>query len=146
MAWELAEAMAYYKKQGAPSDQSALVSLLREVQQASGGAVPLNLLSAIAEGIGVKETYLSAIIKRIPSLRLSGRHCLELCAGPNCPKRANLASFVKKNWGAKPEAFELKYVPCMRLCGKGPNLRWDGKLYHGADEALIRKLLEEATK
>lgn len=146
MAWELAEAIAFYKQQGAPSDQSALVSLLREVQREQGGAVPLNLLGAIAEGIGVKETYLAAIIKRIPSLRLSGRHCLELCAGPNCPKRANLASFVEKNWGAKPEAFELKYVPCMRLCGKGPNLRWDGKLYHGADEALIRKLLEEATK
>ena len=33
MAWELAEAMAYYKKQGAPSDQSALVSLLHFPQQ-----------------------------------------------------------------------------------------------------------------
>ena len=31
--WNLEEAVSYYKKQGAPSDQSALVSLLREVQQ-----------------------------------------------------------------------------------------------------------------
>jgi hypothetical protein len=29
----------------------------------------------------------------------------------------------------------------MRLCGKGPNLRWDGTLHHKADEALLRKLL-----
>ena len=146
MAWELTEAIAYFKKQGAPADQSALVSLLREVQQEQGGAVPMGLLGALAEGLGVKETYLAAVIKRIPSLRLSDRHCLELCAGPNCPKRANLAAFVEKTWGRKPEGFELKYVPCMRLCGKGPNLRWDGRIYHGADEDLILKLVEETIK
>jgi len=28
------------------------------------------------------------------------------------------------------------------MCGKGPNLKWDGTLYNGADEALIRKLVE----
>ena len=37
-----------------------------------------------------------------------------------------------------------KYVPCMRLCGKGPNIRWDGVLYHSADEALIRRLLKDS--
>jgi NADH:ubiquinone oxidoreductase subunit E len=31
----------------------------------------------------------------------------------------------------------------MRLCGKGPNIRFDGKLYHGADAALVEKLLDE---
>jgi hypothetical protein len=31
----------------------------------------------------------------------------------------------------------------MRLCGKGPNIRWDGTLYHGADEALLKMLLEK---
>ena len=36
----------------------------------------------------------------------------------------------------------VSFVPCMRLCGKGPNIRWDGKIYHQADEALIRSLVE----
>ena len=42
--------------------------------------------------------------------------------------------------------FELRYVPCMRLCGKGPNLRWDGKLYHRAEEALLRELVSADAK
>ena len=82
--WNLEEAISYYKKQGAPSDQSALVSLLREVQQENGGAIPKSALPAMAEGLGVKESYLLAVIRRIPSLRLSDMHTLELCAGPNC--------------------------------------------------------------
>ena len=141
--WNVEEAVAYYKQQGAPADQSALVSLLREVQRESGNAIPKGLLTVMAEALNVKENYLLAVVKRIPSLQISDKHCLELCAGPNCGKRAVLAAFVEKTYGAKPEKFELRYVPCMRMCGKGPNIRWDGKIYHGADEALIRRLIEE---
>jgi hypothetical protein len=35
----------------------------------------------------------------------------------------------------------VKTIPCQRLYGKGPNIRFDGQLHHKADEALIRKLL-----
>lgn len=143
MTWNLEEALAYYKKQGAPSDQSALISLLREIQQEHGGSIPKALLSPVGSYYGVKETYLYAIIRRIPSLRLRDTHCLELCSGPNCSRRAQLAAFVEKTYGANPKAFTVKYVPCMRMCGKGPNIRWDGSLYNGADEALIRRLVEE---
>ena len=138
--WSLEEAVSYYKKQGAPSDQSALVSLLREVQQENGGAVPKSALPAMAEGLGVKESYLMAVIRRIPSLRLSDMHTLELCAGPNCGKHAALAASAEKL--CKGKNITLKFTPCMRLCGKGPNLKWDGKLYHKADEALLRSLTE----
>lgn len=146
MNWNLAEALEYYKKQGAPGDQNALVNLLREAQQAHGGNIPAFLLPQMGEALGIKESYLQAIIRRIPSLRLDGTHCLELCGGPNCSKRATLAAFVEKNWGKNPKDFHVKYVPCMRLCGKGPNIRWDGKVYHGADEALLRKLIQEAER
>ena len=141
--WNLEEAVAYYKKQGAPTDQSALVSLLREAQSENGNAIPKGLLTAMAQALNVRESYLLAIVKRIPSLRISDTHCLELCGGPNCGKRAELAAFVEKTYGTNPKEFELKYVPCMRMCGKGPNIRWDGTIYHGADEALIRRLVEE---
>ena len=142
MSWNLEEALAYYKKQGAPGDQSALVSLLREIQQEQGGGIPKSILPEIARAYGVKETFLQAIIKRIPSLRLSDGHLLELCGGPNCSKRAALAAFVEKTYGKNPKGFSVKYVPCMRMCGKGPNIRWDGQIYHGADEKLIRSLVE----
>ena len=141
--WSLEEAVTYYKKQGAPGDQSALISLLREVQSENAGEIPKGLVSQMAELLAVKESYLLAVVKRIPGLRIADTHLLELCGGPNCSKRAKLADFVEKTYGTKPMGFTLRYVPCMRQCGKGPNIRWDGKLYNGADEALIRRLIEK---
>ena len=143
MNWDLKEAIGYYQRMGAPGDQNALVALLKEVQQEYGG-VPARILPTIAEHYGIKEALLQALIRRIPSLRLSDTHLLEICAGPNCPKRAALADFVEKTYGRSPKGFTVKQVPCMRMCGKGPNIKWDGTLYHQADEALIRQLVEEA--
>ena len=108
--------------------------------QENGGAIPKSALPAMAEGLGVKESYLLAVIRRIPSLRLSDMHTLELCAGPNCGKHAALAVCAEKL--CKGKNITLKFTPCMRMCGKGPNLKWDGKLYHKADEALLRSLIE----
>lgn len=138
--WNYQEAIDYYRTQGAPADQAALISLLREVQREHNGAIPAAMPVRIAESYGIKEGVLLALIKRIPSLRLSNQHCLELCAGPNCGKHKALADCAEK-LQKETGLFELKFVPCMRLCGKGPNVKWDGKLYHGADESLLRKLL-----
>ena len=140
MAWELKEALAYYRSQGAPGDQNALIALLREMQAEFDG-IPQYLLQSAAEAYGIRETFLTALIRRIPSLRLADTHCLELCGGPNCGKHTELASFAEKYKEKSQEKVTVKYVPCMRMCGKGPNIRWDGMLYHQADEALLRKLL-----
>ena len=142
MSWDLTEALEYYKRQGAPSDQMALVNLLKEIQKEHGGSIPSYLVATAAREYGIKESFLLAIIRRMPSLRLADTHCLEICCGPNCPKRARLGDFVEKTYGAKPAGFELKYVGCMRMCGKGPNIRWDGQIHHGATESLIRQLVE----
>lgn len=141
MSWNLEEAIGYYQTQGAPSDQSALVNLLREVQQENGGGIPRYMLGTVADTYGVKESYLLALIKRIPRLRLEDSHCLEICAGPNCGKRARLAEFAQAQGFAGK--ITIKQVPCMRMCGKGPNIKWDGTLYHQADEALLRRLMEK---
>lgn len=140
MDWNLEEAVAYYKKQGAPRDQSALTNLLREIQQENGGSIPMQAVVRTAEAMDVKENLLLALIRRIPSLRLSDTHTLEFCAGPNCGKHSRLADFAEKNCGSK---VTLKFVPCMRMCAKGPNLRFDGKLYHCADEKLLQSLLDQ---
>lgn len=146
MAWELNEAVHYYRKQGAPGDQSALIGLLREIQQENGGGIPEGLLVAAARELGIKDSLLRALVKRIPSLRLTDGHCLEICAGPNCGKQKTLSEFVEKTYGSKPKGFTLKYVPCMRMCGKGPNIRWDGCIHHKADPELIRRLVEGLEK
>ena len=141
MAWDAQEAIAYYKSQGAPGDQNALVGLLREAQQENGGVIPANIPAEAAKCYGVKESYILAVIKRIPSLRLSDRHVLEICCGVNCGrKNADLLSHAQKNWGTK---LEIRQAGCMRMCGKGPNVRLDGQIHHRADAALIDKLLNE---
>lgn len=143
MGWSMEETLEYYKGQGAPSDQTALVGLLREIQQEHNG-IPRWAVAEAAGFFGVKESYLCAVIKRIPSLRLADSHHLELCSGPNCGKRTELAAFVERTYGKTPAGFTWKYCGCMRLCGKGPNIKWDGKVYHQATPELIRALVEDA--
>ena len=141
MEWNLNDALRYYKSMGAPADQQALIGLLREIQAENGGALTRSDLGIVAEFYQIKDAILLALIRRIPSLRLSDTHILEFCAGPNCGKCAALAACAEKL--QKEHGFTLKYTGCMRMCGKGPNIRWDGKLYHGATEALLRELVKK---
>ena len=136
------EMLSYYARQGAPSNQSALVSLFQELQQ-TYGSVPKWAVAQAAEYYRIKESFLLAIIKRIPSLRLENTHLLELCAGANCGKHTQLAATAEKL--CKLRGVTLKCMGCQRMCGKGPNLKFDGKLYHKATEALLKELLEGAT-
>lgn len=140
MAWELKEAAAYYKKQGAPGDQSALTGLLREIQE-EFDAIPAGLLPEAAELLGVKESFLLAVIRRQPRLRLADTHVLEMCAGPNCGKATDLAALAEKLCDGK-QGITLRFCGCMRQCGKGPNLKWDGQMYNRVDADLLKKLLE----
>lgn len=133
------EMLSYYRGQGAPGDQTALVNLLKEVQSIYG-AVPRWAVAEIAENYQIKESFILAVVKRIPSLRLQDSHLLELCAGPNCGKHAALAAAAEKL--CKEKNIPLKFIGCQRMCGKGPNLKWDGKLYHKATEELLRELLK----
>lgn len=142
MSWDITEAVEYYRRQGAPGDQNALRNLLAEIQAESGGAIPAYILGQAAQLLGVKETFLTAIVRRIPSLRLKDVHLLEICAGPNCSRKGKLGQLVEQY----RSRVEIKFVPCMRQCGKGPNLRFDGKLYNGADEQLLKKLIDSIGK
>ena len=141
MSWNMDEAIAYYRRQGAPGDQSAVLSLLREIQQEQG-SISYEALAQLEESYGVKQSYYLALIKRIPSLRLGDTHCLELCAGPNCGKNKALADYAEKLHRDSGGSFELKFVPCMRLCGKGPNVRWDGKIYHQMTQQKLKDLVK----
>ena len=137
MRWNLEEAIAYYKTQGAPGDQSALIALLREIQQENGG-VAREDLQTIAKAMEIKESVLLVLMKRIPSLRLKDSCILEICAGPNCGKHKELAAFAENFCKDKAE---VKFVPCMRMCGQGPNIRWNGKLYHKATREMLLELI-----
>lgn len=140
MDWNLEEALSYYKSQGAPADQTALVNLLREIQTHCGGSIPVYVLQTAAQVYGIKESFLQAVIKRIPSLRLGDAHQLILCAGPNCGKHTALAAYAETLAKASAGKIHLQFGPCMRMCGKGPNIKWDGTVYNGATTELLDKL------
>ena len=136
------EILEYYRRQGAPSDQTAVIGLLRELQSLYGGSIPQWVPDVVAEKLGTKPGLLLALIRRIPSLRLGEGHLLELCAGPNCGKHAHLLSLAEELAKGRSDV-TVRTVPCQRLCGKGPNIRYDGVLHHNADAALIRDLLKK---
>ena len=138
MDWDLTDTITHYRSMGA--DQTTLVSLMKEIQQVSGGFIPLFAICPIAEAFGVKESFLLALIRRMPSLRLGDTHELKICAGPNCGKHRALAEAARKLEGKN---LSVSFVPCMRLCGKGPNIKWDGKLYHQATPQLLKELSKE---
>lgn len=140
MAWDLDEAIGYYKSQGAPGDQNALVGLFREAQQENGGVIPAHVPAAAALAYGVKESFLLALIRRIPSLRLSDRHVLELCCGKNCGRKNG--ELLRCAEAFRGDRLEVRHAGCMRLCAKGPNIRLDGRVYHGMDPETLKKLLE----
>ena len=138
------EALSYYRTQGAPTDQSALISLLREVQRECGGIQPYHL-GEIAAFYQIKEGILVALMKRIPSLRLGNQHLLEICCGPNCGKHTASAACAEKFQQAGGNV-QVKFVPCMRLCGKGPNVRLDGTVHHGMTEQKLLEMMSALEK
>jgi len=142
MDWTLDEAIQYYKKQGAPRDQNALIALLKEIQTEFHGGIPKFVLSEIASVYGVGETFIQAIINRIPSLRIENTHLLEICRGPNCRKHAQIAKYAEDYLLEHPNSFTIKYTPCMRMCGKGPNIKWDGKLNHQTNIEFLSELFK----
>lgn len=148
--WSLNEAIAYYKEQDAPSNQEALVNLLREVQDNNGGFLPDIAIEDIAAAMNIKSSFLLALIKRYPSLRTeSAPHRLEVCGGPNCAKNgsAKILKFIADEYKvqsggiSKKGKFSFKICGCMKQCPHGPNIRWDGEIYNHADEALVSKLV-----
>ncbi|WP_040197123.1 NAD(P)H-dependent oxidoreductase subunit E [Candidatus Soleaferrea massiliensis] len=150
--WSLREAIDYYKGRNAPQDQQALVALLREVQEHSDGTIPAAALDEIADALKLKKTFLSAVVKRFPSLRTEeAPHLLEMCGGERCRKRGcrelhryvEDAFQVKSGGVSKRGGFQFKVTGCMKNCPNGPSLKWDGTLYSGADQQLIQKLIDD---
>jgi len=141
----LRDLIAYYRNQGAPEDQQMLIAFLREAQEAEGGMLTPDTLSAAAAAYGVKETMLQAIIRRIPGLRsVSAPHTLEACG--TCRAGAKLRAYIEKTYGVRSGSvseagFVYRVTPCMKNCKNGPSIRWDGRLISHADEATLRGLI-----
>jgi NADH:ubiquinone oxidoreductase subunit E len=110
------------------------------ITQAIVNNLPALLFVTFNTAYGISLSFLQAVIHRIPSLRIAGNHLLEICSGPNCGKHAALAVWAEQQ---HRRDLTIKFVPCMRQCGKGPNIRLDGRLYHSATVALLESLMRD---
>lgn len=147
--WNIHEAVEYYKRQDAPQNQFALVELLKEVQEHNGGVLTDIAVEEIAALLNTKVTFLNAVIKRYPSLKTAhAPHRLEVCGGKNCAVNgsAALLKHIRGAYGAEnggistKGGFSFKICGCLKHCGKGPNIKWDGEIYNAATPELIKKL------
>ena len=158
MNWnfDLEEALARCRYLGGPANQQALLTLLRRTQMPAvlieagfinneeDNALFDEQLEEIAGALGVKCSFLAAIVRRYPSLRLAGAaHRLELCGGPNCSK-AGLTQFVEKTYDVRPGGvstqgnFSYHISGCQRSCRNGPCASWDGTQHTGVTPEHIR--------
>ena len=142
-SWNLQDAIEYCRSQNPQQNQQALVGLLREVQKENGGVIPGVSLDEISAGLKLKKTFLTAIIKRYPSLRTEeAPHRLEICGGERCALRGcrELRCFVEENYRVKNGGVSLKggfsfqVTGCMKNCLNGPSIKWDGQLYSCVDK------------
>ena len=133
-----------YMQRGAPGDQGVLMALLRHLQEHWGGSLPASEIGALAAQLGVKESFLQAVVRRVPGLRVGRQNVLELCAGPNCGKSSDLALVAEKL--CKQYGVRLQFSNCMRMCGKGPNGKLNGTLYHNLNEQRLKALLEKEAR
>ena len=147
--WNIHEAVEYYKGQDAPQNQFALVELLKEVQEHNGGVLTDIAVEEIAALLNIKVSFLNAVIKRYPSLKPAfAPHRLEVCGGKNCAANgsAALLQYIRQTYGVENGSisisggFSFAVCGCLKHCGKGPNIKWDGEIYNAATPQLIKKL------
>ena len=147
--WNIHEAVEYYKGQDVPQNQFALVELLKEAQEHNGGVLTDCLIEDIAAVLNIKVTFLNAVIKRYPSLKTAqAPHRLEVCGGKNCAANgsAALLQYIRQTHGVENGSisisggFSFAVCGCLKHCGKGPNIKWDGEIYNAATPELIKKL------
>lgn len=141
--WNIDEAIAYYRDQGAPGDQQMLIALLREIQQETG-PLTQEVLLKVESALALSASMLPALIRRVPSLRMDTHpHRLELCQ--NCGRK--LAVWVENEYGVKPgcacdtHGFTFQLTGCMKNCKASPSMKWDGVLYPKASEDTIRRVV-----
>ena len=135
-----------FRDRGAPEDQQVLTELLRTLQTMDGGALTEETLRRAAEGYGLKESFLKAIVSRMPSLRMDeAPNRLEICG--TCKAGAALREYVENSWQVKSGGVSLKgkfryqVTGCMKNCKAGPSVKWNGELYPRAEIALLEKLI-----
>lgn len=148
---KLDEIFAYYGGLKNTQEQENLVALLREVQETCGCIEP-EMRRRAAEVMQVKETVLTCLIRRYPSLKEAPyRHVVTVCTGARCEKKESAALLAAARRALEPDAqgisrdrtVLLKTQNCLKQCRTSPNMMIDGVLYPGMTAGSAERLLEK---
>ena len=148
---ELKEIFSYYCKYSKRLSQDELVAMLREIQEVCGGVITASALQSVCEELGVKENYISTVIKFCPDIKTEKvSHRLSICGGVNCKRNGSgdLGEYIRKTYGVKPggicekHGFSYEICGCMKHCAYGPNIKWDGKVYSKVTPEILDTLIK----
>lgn len=128
-----------------------LLSMLREIQEAEG-YISVEMQTAISDQFSIKPSYLSAVIKRYPSLKEQpSKYDIKVCMDCRCQSKESgetIKEFEQQLKVAKGQStpdgmFSLNTCPCLRICQKGPNVLINGELYSHVTGNKISGLIRE---
>lgn len=151
MKEEIREIIDYYSGQRNPQEQENIVAMLREIQETEG-CISMNVQEEAAKSLGVKQSVLSCIIKRYPSLKEAAySHEVVLCTGKSCQCKNSMEILeaVKKKIGISKDgisadgSFHLTTRNCLKQCRTSPNMLLDGELYTNLTKEKAVSLLEK---
>lgn len=146
----LQEIFDYYATLPDRASQEQIVAMLREVQAALG-CVPVGAQQRAAQVAGVKESFVSAIVKRTPSLKTAPfRHCITVCTGQRCSPNGGSALLaalrralaVDENGLSADGRVLLRTQNCLKQCRTAPNLLVDGAPVAGVSADGVQAFLD----
>ena len=109
-------------------------------------------MSRVCKELGVKDSYINTVIKFTSDIKTEKvAHRLSICKGENCKSKGSseLHDHIIKKYKVNPGKVSEKYgfsydvCGCMKQCAKGPNIRWDGKIYSKVTTKMLDSLITE---
>jgi NADH:ubiquinone oxidoreductase subunit E len=143
---QIDEIIATYKDQ-----PGALIAVLRECQNVVG-YLPVQLMDAIGEGLGVppSEVFAVASFYSLFSMTPKGRHMIRVCTGTACYvkgikevlHRIQNAYDLEAGGTTEDRRFSLESVRCLGACGLAPVMMVDDRTYGAVKSDAVLSLLE----
>ena len=147
---DLKEIFDYYCKYSNRLSQEELVAMLREIQEVCGGVITAEVLQRVCDKLGVKDSYISTVIKFVPDIKTEKvLHRLSICGGVNCKSNnsGELNEYIKNNYKVSPGGICEKYgfsyevCGCLKHCAHGPNIKWDGKVFSKVTPNILDNII-----
>jgi NADH:ubiquinone oxidoreductase subunit E len=134
-----------------PPDRPNILKTLLAVQSALGH-VPANVISQIAQVLGVTDAQVAGVLSYYSDLRTQqpGRHLIRVCIGESCMANHGMRVFraiqdhvrVVVGEGTQTGRFTVEQMSCAGNCAVSPTVMIDGDICGRVTPADVPPLLE----